>query len=273
MDGKLVTLNDGSQMPQFGFGVWQIRPLETAATVAAAFKAGFRLIDTAAGYGNEAEVGQALKPGAVPRDAVFVTTKLANEDQGFEEALRAFDRSMELLGLDAVDLYLIHWPCPGRDRYVETWRALVRLKQEGRARSIGVSNFEPEHLQRLFDEVGTTPAVNQIELHPRFQQRVLRDFHARHGIITQSWSPLGRGRLVDDPVIAAIAAKHNRSWAQVVLRWHLELGISVVTRSASPARIQQNYASLEFALDADDMAQLARLDRPGGRVGPDPNRM
>ncbi len=271
MDNKRFTLNDGQTMPQLGFGVWQVPPGGTTATVITALEAGFRLIDTAAGYGNEAEVGQALRAGVVARDAVFVTTKLASDDHGFDQPLRAFDKSLGLLGLDAVDLYLVHWPCPGRDRYVETWRALARLKQEGRARSIGVSNFTPEHLQRLFDEVGIVPAVNQIELHPNFQQQTLREFHAQHGIVTQSWSPLGRGRLTDDPTIAAVAAKHKRSWAQVVLRWHLDLGLSVVTRSESPVRIRENYASLDFTLDADDLAALAALDRPEGRVGRDPN--
>ena len=270
-DSEFLRLNDGRQMPQFGFGVWQIPPAETTQAVTAALDTGFRLIDTAAAYGNEAEVGQAVNGGGAKREGVFVTTKLANPAHGFDEALRAFDKSLGLLGAQEVDLYLIHWPRPVHNRYVETWRALVRLKEEGRARSIGVSNFTEEHLQRLVDETGVVPAVNQVELHPQFQQRPLREFHARHGIVTQSWSPLGRGRVTEDPVITAIAAKHGRSWAQVALRWHLQSGLSAITRSVSPARIRENHATLGFTLDDDDMARLATLDRPDGRIGAHPN--
>ena len=273
MPSKMLPLNDGQQMPQFGFGVWQVPEAETAPAVTTALETGFRLIDTAAGYGNEAGVGEALRAGVVPRGEVFVTTKLANSSHGFDEAKRAFDKSMGLLGLEYVDLYLIHWPVPARNRFVETWKALIELKATGRIRSIGVSNFTPAHLQRLFDETGVVPTVNQIELHPRFQQHELAAFDAKHGSVTQTWSPLGRGRLDHNPVIAAIAAKHGRTWAQVVLRWHLEQGLSVVTKSVTPSRIRENYAALDFALDADDMAKLAGLDYAGGRVGSDPERM
>ena len=270
-DQTTLTLNDHRQMPQFGFGVWQIPAGETAAAVTTAVQTGFRLIDTATVYGNEAEVGEAVNATPTNAAGVFVTTKLANPHQGFDEAMRAFDKSAGLLGAHGIDLYLIHWPCPGRGRYVETWRALVRLKEEGRARSIGVSNFTEEHLQRVLDEVGVVPTVNQVELHPNFQQQPLREFHARHGIVTQSWSPLGRGRVTEEPVVSAIAAKHGRSWAQVVLRWHLQSGLSAITRSVSPVRIKENYATLDFALDADDMAQMATLDRADGRIGAHPN--
>ncbi len=269
-DIDFLGLNDGRLIPRFGFGVWQIPPAETAATVATALETGFRLVDTATGYGNEAEVGLAVNAGVVPRGDVFVTTKLANKDHGFDEALRAFDTSSSLLG-SPPDLYLIHWPCPGRGRYVETWRALARLRDEGRVRSIGVSNFTEEHLQRLLDEVGIVPTVNQVELHPHFQQRPLRDFHAQHGIVTQPWSPLGRGRLTEEPIVTALMAKHRRSWAQVVLRWHLQSDLSVITRSVSPTRIRENHESIDFALDTDDMAQMALLDRPDGRIGAHPN--
>ena len=270
-DGQALQFNDHRQMPQFGFGTWQIPPAETASAVGAALDTGFQLIDTASVYGNEAEVGKGIDARGAARDDVFVTTKLANVDQGFDEALRAFDRSLSLLGLDEVDLYLIHWPCPLRGRYVDTWRALARIKEDGRARSIGVSNFTEEHLQRVLDEVGITPTLNQVELHPNFQQRPLRAFHEQHGIVTQSWSPLGRGRLTEDPIVTAIATKHARSWAQVVLRWHLQSGLSAITRSVSPQRIKENYDTLDFTLDADDMAQMATLDREDGRIGAHPN--
>jgi 2,5-diketo-D-gluconate reductase A len=270
MPNPMLTLNDGRQMPQFGFGVWQVPLEETAAAVETALKAGFRLIDTAAGYGNEAGVGRALKSAGIPRGEIFLTTKLANADQGHDEALRAFDRSFGLLDTDYVDLYLIHWPVPSRDRYVESWKALNRLREEGRVRSIGVSNFTPAHLQRLLDETGVVPVLNQIELHPRFQQAALRAFDDKHGIVTQSWSPLGRGRLDNNPVINAIAAKHGRTWAQIVLRWHLDSGLSAVTKSVTPARIAENFAVLEFTLDDEDMRALAALDAANGRVGGNP---
>jgi 2,5-diketo-D-gluconate reductase A len=270
MPNPMLTLNDGRQMPQFGFGVWQVPLDETAPAVETALKTGFRLIDTAAGYANEGGVGRALKSAGVPRADIFLTTKLANADQGYDEALRAFDKSFALLATDYVDLYLIHWPVPSRDRFVESWKALIRLREEGRVRSIGVSNFTPAHLQRLFDETGVVPVLNQIELHPRFQQAALREFDARHDIVTQSWSPLGRGRLDNNPKINGIATKHGRSWAQVVLRWHLQNGLSAVTKSVTPARIAENFAVLEFALDDDDMRALAALDAPDGRVGGNP---
>jgi 2,5-diketo-D-gluconate reductase A len=270
MPNPVLTLNDGRPMPQFGFGVWQVPLEETASAVETALKTGFRLIDTAAGYGNEAGVGRALKSSGVPRGEIFLTTKLANADQGHDEALRAFDRSFGLLDTDYVDLYLIHWPVPSRDRYVESWKALVRLREEGRVRSIGVSNFTPAHLQRLFDETGVVPVLNQIELHPRFQQVALRAFDDKYGIVTQSWSPLGRGRLDNNPVINAIATKHGRSWAQIVLRWHLDSGLSAVTKSVTPARIAENFAVLDFTLDEDDMRALAALDAANGRVGGNP---
>lgn len=268
-----ILLNDGRRMPRFGFGVWQVPPEETRTVVQAALDTGFRLIDTAAGYGNEKEVGEALRQSPVARDEVFVTTKLRSSEHGYDQALRGFDTSMKLLGLDVLDLYLIHWPVPAQDKFVDTWRAFARLREEGRVRSIGVSNFTPEHLRRILDETGIVPVLNQIEVHPRFQQRVLRSFEEPLGIVTQSWSPLGRGRLPDVPVLQEIAAKHGRSWAQVVLNWHLQHGLSVVTRSSNPARIRENFAATYFSLDAGDMARIDALDTPDGRVGRHPDQV
>jgi 2,5-diketo-D-gluconate reductase A len=260
-----VTLNDGAVMPQFGLGVWQTPDSEAPQVIRAAIEAGYRLVDTASIYGNEKGVGQGLK-GA---DDIYLTTKVWNDRQGFDSALKAFDESEKRLGR-RIDLYLIHWPRPDLDRYVDTWKALIRLRQEGKVRSIGVSNFNPDHLERIIGETGVVPAVNQIELHPRFQQRVLREAHAKHGIVTESWSPLGRGQLLDDPLIGRIASKHGKTPAQVVIRWHLDNGLVVIPKSANPGRIRQNIAVFDFRLDADDLKAMAGLDREDGRTGPDP---
>lgn len=267
----LVALNDGRSIPQLGFGVFQIPNEQVVAPVVEALAAGYRSIDTAALYGNEEGVGEAIASAGLPRDELFVTTKVWNDRQGYDETLRSMDESLRRLGLDRVDLYLIHWPAPARGLYVESWRALIRLREEGLARSIGVSNFNPSHLQRLFDETGVTPAVNQIELHPRLQQKELRAFHERHGIVTESWSPLARSELLDDATIAELARKHARSPAQVILRWHLELGLVTIPKSVTPSRIRENIDVFEFRLDADDMATIGRLDRRDGRIGPDPD--
>jgi len=265
-----LSFNDGRAIPQVGLGVWKTPDDGAGDAVAVALDAGYRHVDTAAAYKNERGVGEGLRQAGVPREEVFVTTKLWNEEQGFDRTLRAFDASLEQLGLDHVDLYLIHWPSPARDLYVDTWRAFVRLKEEGRARSIGVSNFTAEHLDRLADETGVTPAINQIELHPRFQQRALREAHAARGIVTQSWSPLGQGQLLQDPVIAGIAAKHGRTPAQVVIRWHIDNGLVVIPKSVTPSRIAENFGVFGFALDADDLAAITKLDTGDGRIGPDP---
>ena len=270
-DVPTLALNDGRAIPQLGLGVWQIPDGETAAAVLAAIDLGYRSIDAAAIYHNEEGVGEGVRSAPVPREELFVTTKVWNERQGHDEALRAFDESLARLGLDYVDLYLIHWPAPRRDRYVDTWRALVRLREEGRARSIGVSNFTVAHLRRLVDETGVVPAVNQIELHPRFQQGALRAFHAERGIVTESWSPLGQGKLVGDPTIDTIARKHGRTSAQVIVRWHLDLGLVVIPKSSRPERMRENLDVLDFRLDAEDVARLAALDRPDGRLGFDPD--
>ncbi|WP_433337258.1 aldo/keto reductase [Spirillospora sp. CA-294931] len=268
-----VTLNNGITMPRLGFGVWQIPDDEAERAVRTAIEAGYRSIDTAAVYENEAGTGRGLKAAGVPREELFVTTKLWNDDQGYDRALRAFDASMERLGLDVLDLYLIHWPLPGHGRYLGTWRALEKLQADGRVRAIGVSNFTAETLQRLIDESGTVPAVNQIELHPYFQQNAMRALHADHGIHTEAWSPLGQGRgLLEDPALAEIAARHDRTPAQVVLRWHLQLGNVVIPKSVTPSRIAENLDVFGFELSEADMTAIGGMDA-GTRLGPDPDTM
>ncbi len=268
--GARLTLNDGRPIPQVGLGVWRTPADDAAIVVRTALEAGYRAVDTAAIYGNEAGVGEGVRASGLPRDEVFVTTKLWNESQGYDRALRAFDKSLERLGFDQVDLYLIHWPCPPQGLYLESWKALVRLHEEGRAKSIGVSNFAPEHLDKIIQETGVAPAVNQIELHPRFQQAGLRAANAGAGVLTESWSPLGQGQILEDPVIAGVAAKHGVTPAQVVIRWHVQLGLIVIPKSVTPARIVQNLDVFGFVLDAGDMAAMASLDTADGRIGPDP---
>ncbi|MFC7496371.1 MULTISPECIES: aldo/keto reductase [unclassified Nocardioides] len=267
-----ITLNNGVTIPQVGFGVFQVPDDETTTAVRHALDAGYRAIDTAAVYGNEAGVGRALAESGLPRDDVFVTTKLWNADQGYDATLRAFDQSLGRLGLDVVDLYLIHWPAPAHDLYPESWRAITRLAADGRIRAAGVSNFQPSHLQRLLDTSDLMPVVNQIELHPRLQQAELRAFHADHGIATQAWSPLAQGAVLDDPTLAGIAQRHGRTPAQVVLRWHLQLGNIVIPKSVTPTRIRENLDVLDFELTADEMAAIATLDRDL-RTGPHPDTL
>lgn len=264
--GPTIRLHDGADMPQLGLGVWQTPSEQTAEVVRSAIDMGYGAVDTASIYGNEEGVGAAV----ADRPDIFVTTKLWNADQGYDAALRAFDASIARLGRDTVNLYLIHWPSPHRDLYVPSWKALIRLKQEGRVRSIGVSNFGVDHLQRIIDETGEVPTVNQIELHPRFQQRELRAFHAAHGIATESWSPLGKGTLFDDPVLGAIATRHGKTSAQIVLRWHIDSGLIVIPKSTRVERLHENSDLFDFALDAGEMAQIAGLDSIDGRGGPDP---
>jgi diketogulonate reductase-like aldo/keto reductase len=265
-----VTLNNGVLMPQLGFGVWQVDDDAAEHAVTTALRAGYRSIDTAMIYGNEQGVGRALSAAGVPREQLFVTTKLWNTDHEYDKALRAFDESLDRLGLDYLDLYLMHWPVPSQDRYTEAWRAMEKLYADKRVRAIGVSNFTVQTMSRLLDEFDVVPAVNQIELHPRFPQEELRKLHAVHDIATEAWSPLGQGKgLLDDPVLGRIAAKHGRTPAQVVLRWHLQLGNVVIPKSVTPSRIAENIAVFDFALDDEDMAAIAGLDN-GGRIGPDP---
>jgi 2,5-diketo-D-gluconate reductase A len=265
-----VRLNDGHEIPQLGFGVFQVPPEDTERAVSLALEAGYRHIDTAAAYRNEEGVGRAIEASGLRRDELFVTTKLWNDNHGREDALRTLPRSLGRLGLEFVDLYLIHWPVPGQDRYAETWQSFVELREEGRTRSIGVSNFNPEHLDRIERETGTTPAVNQIELHPRLQQAELRAYHREHGIATEAWSPIGRGgEILEDRTIGTIANNHGKTPAQVILRWHLQLGNVTIPKSVTPERIRENFDVFDFELGDEDMKQVAELDR-GERLGPDP---
>ncbi|GAA3111376.1 aldo/keto reductase [Pseudonocardia yunnanensis] len=271
MSAPILTLNNGVQMPQLGFGVYLVTGDAVAPTLKAAFAAGYRSIDTAAQYTNEKEVGEAVRASGISRGDLFVTTKVFNDSHGYDEALRAFDNSIGRLGLEHLDLYLIHWPVAVKDRYIATWRALERLLADGRTRAIGVSNFQLPHLRRVLDETGTVPAVNQIELHPWLQQEELRAFHAEHGITTVAWAPLARDRgLLDEHVVRELALKHSRTPAQVVLRWHVQLGHGAIPKSGRPERIAANFDVFGFALDDGDMAALATLER-GVRTGNHPD--
>jgi 2,5-diketo-D-gluconate reductase A len=265
-----IALAGDVRIPQLGYGVFQVPPEITADVTTRALQAGYRHIDTAAAYGNETGVGQAFRASGLAREDVFITTKCFNDDHGFEAAKRACRASLDRLELDHVDLYLIHWPVPSQDRYAETWKAFIELQQEGLTRAIGVSNFQPAHLRRIIDETGVTPAINQVELHPRLQQPGLRREHAELGIVTEAWSPLAQGALLDDPVIRGLAEAHGRTPAQVVLRWHLQLGNVVIPKSVTPGRIEENFDLFGFELDAADMEAVAALDR-GERIGPDPD--
>src|SRR4051812_28482092 len=265
-----LTLHDGVEIPQLGFGVFQIPPEETQAKVEEALAVGYRHVDTAAAYRNEAGVGAAIAASGVRREDVFVTTKLWNSEQGYDSTLRAFEQSLERLGSDHVDLYLIHWPLPAQDRFLDTWRAFERIREEGGARSIGVSNFRVEDLERLARDAERRPTVNQIELHPRLQQAELRAWHAEHDIVTEAWSPLAQGNLLEDGTIETVAAHHDRTPAQVILRWHLQIGNVVIPKSSNPERIRENFDVFDFELSEDDMAALERLDA-SERTGPDPS--
>ncbi|WP_328886001.1 aldo/keto reductase [Streptomyces sp. NBC_00316] len=265
-----LTLNNGIEMPQLGFGVWQVPDSEAAEAVTTAIESGYRSIDTAAIYENEKGTGKAVAASGVAREELFITTKLWNSEQGYDSTLRAFDASLEKLGLDYVDLYLIHWPVPAKDAYIDTYKAFERIYADGRAKAIGVSNFLPEHLERLLGETSVVPVINQIELHPQLQQAESRAFHAKHGIATEAWSPLGSGRgLLEVPTVVAIARKHDRTPAQVVLRWHLQTGNVVIPKSVTPSRIAENIDLFDFELDADDLAAFAALDEDR-RLGPNP---
>ncbi len=269
MTQPMMTLNDGHAMPQLGTGIWQIEDAATPAVVGEALRRGYRLIDGAAAYKNEAGMGRGIRDSDVPRDQIFVTSKLWNDAQGHDAALRAFDATMDRCGLDYLDLYLIHWPLPAMDAYVDSWKALIRLRDEGRVRSIGVANFHEPHLRRLIDETGVAPALNQIELHPSLTQERMRTVNKQLGIVTQSWTPLGRGDSFDAPAIRDAAARTARTPAQVILRWHVQHGLSVIPKSEKPERLTENFDVLSFDLTPEEMSAIDALDR-GHRTGPDP---
>ena len=264
-----IPLRGGSEIPQLGFGVFQVPPKETSEAVARALATGYRHIDTAAAYRNEAEVGQAIHASGIERGEIFLTTKCFNDDHGYEQAKHAFHASLERLEMDYIDLYLIHWPVPAHDRYVETWKAFIDLRDEGLVRAIGVSNFQAAHLERLIAETGETPAINQVELHPYFQQVGLRHEHQELGIVTEDWSPLAQGQVLEDPAIVEIAETHSRTTGQVVIRWHLQIGNVVIPKSVTPERIEQNFDVFDFELSDGEVAAINELDA-GKRTGPDP---
>ncbi|WP_307817386.1 aldo/keto reductase [Nocardia acididurans] len=266
-----MTLNNGTTIPQLGFGVWQVEDDQAYTAVTTAFEVGYRHIDTARIYENETGVGRAIRDSGLPRGEVFLTTKLWNSDQGYDETLRAFDAGLERLGTDYVDLYLIHWPTPARDRYLDTWRALEKINADGRARAIGVSNFTEATLRRLVDETDIVPVLNQIELHPYFQQREMRSVAKDLEVAIEAWSPLGQGgALLAEPSLAGIAEQYGKSPAQVVLRWHLQTGNIVIPKSVTPSRIAENFDVFDFELSDNDLTLIAALDNPAGRIGPDP---
>ncbi len=265
-----LSLDDGATIPQLGYGTYKVPSSDATRLCLEAIDVGYRRLDTAALYGNEEAVGRAVREAAVPREELFVTSKVWKDDNGYDSTLRAFDQSQARLGLDVLDLYLIHWPVPSTDRYVDSWRALIRLREEQRVRSIGVSNFYEHHIQRLIDETGVAPVVNQVELHPWLPQTTLREFDEGRDIRTEAWSPLARGRVLGTPLLDDLADKHGRTPAQIVLRWHIELGNLVIPKASSPERIRENLDVFDFALDADDMAAIATLES-GERTGRDPD--
>lgn len=264
-----LALNDGNSLPQLGFGLWQVPADQTARVVREGLAAGYRLIDGAAIYGNEEGLGEGLRSTDVPRDEIFLTTKIWNDSHGFDAARRAAEASFKRIGVDRIDCLLIHWPCPDRDRFVETWKALIALRDEGRVTSIGVSNFMVPHLERLIGETGVTPVLNQIELHPRLVQSELRTVHRKLGIVTQSWTPLGQGKSFTAPSVQAAATRTGKTQAQVVLRWHVQLGCSVIPRSTRAAGLAENLSLFDFELTEAEMVAISQLDA-GERTGPDP---
>ena len=269
MTPPAIPLNDGTSIPQLGFGVFQIPQDETVEAVRTALEIGYRHVDTANAYRNEAPVGEAVREAD---DHVYVTTKLWNDDQGTDSARAAFEASFERLGLDHIDLYLIHWPIPMAGRFVDSWKPLIELREDDRLRSIGVSNFQPAHLDAIAEATDVLPVINQIELHPYLQQSELRAYHAAHGIVTEAWSPIAQGEVLDDPVLKEIGEAHGKSTGQVTLRWHVQLGNVVFPKSVTPARIKENFEIFDFELSDDEMERIAGLDR-GERVGPDPDTM
>jgi 2,5-diketo-D-gluconate reductase A len=265
-----ITLNNGDRIPQLGFGVFQIKPAETTEATLRALEVGYRHIDTAEMYGNEKEVGRAVRESGIPREDVFVTSKLNNDRHAHQDALTAFDRTLDDLGFDYLDLFLIHWPLPDVGDYVETWQAMEEIHRSGRAKAVGVSNFQPHHLQRLFERSDLVPAVNQIEVHPYLTQDPVRAFDAEHGIATEAWSPIAQGLVLDDRIVQAIAEAHGRTPAQVVLRWHIQRGDIVFPKSVTPKRVEENFNLFDFELSDQDMTAITGLNRDP-RTGPDPD--
>lgn len=266
-----VVLNDSQRVPQIGLGTWPLSDREAASAVSTALEVGYRLIDTAAIYGNERGVGKGIRDSGVERSQIILTSKVRGADHGYDSTLRAFDSSAKRLGLEQIDLYLIHWPLPEKNLYVDTWRALIKLRDDGKAKSIGVSNFQPHHLDRIIDETGVVPSVNQVELHPEFPQTELRKYHKRHDIATEDYTPLGRGREVQSHgVISKLAKKYGKTPAQIVLRWHVEIGNIAIPKSQRPERIRENFEIFDFALSREDLDEIAALDR-GRRLGGDPD--
>lgn len=271
MSVPVLKMNDGNTVPQLGYGVWKISDEDAEGSVLQALKTGYRHIDTAKIYNNEGGVGRGIAASDIAREKIFITTKVWNSDQGYDETLKAFDESAKRLGVKTIDMYLIHWPMPVRDQFVETWKALIRLRQENRVRSIGVCNFRIADLERLIKETGVAPAVNQVELHPQFQQKELRIFHEKNNILTEAWAPLGRGLFFDDPLLQSIAKEHSKTVAQIVLRWHMELGTIAIPKSQSAARMAENFDIFDFKLTASDHDKIASLDKIDGRMGPNPD--
>lgn len=265
-----IKLNDHTTIPQIGFGLYLVEDQNTNSSVQEAFKAGYRSIDSAQIYQNEAGLGRAIKEGGIKRDELYITTKIWNSEQGYDSTLKSFDVSMNKLGLEKLDLLLIHWPSAHRGLFVDTWKAMIQLQRNGRVKSIGVSNFAIEHLTKILDATSVVPVINQIELHPHFQQNELRAFHDKHNIKTESWSPLGQGKVIADPMIKKIAEKYGKTPAQIILRWHMDNGLIAIPKSVTPSRIQENIQIFDFKLDGDDLAAIARLDDKKGRIGPDP---
>jgi 2,5-diketo-D-gluconate reductase A len=274
MSVPTITLNDQTTIPQLGFGVFQVPPEDTAAAVRTAFDVGYRHIDTAQMYGNEAGVGEAIASSDIPRDELYITTKLNNSQHRPDAVRRSFDESRKALGLEQVDLFLIHWPLPTEydGDYVSTWKAMAALVADGGVRSVGVSNFQAAHLDRIIEETGVIPAVNQIEAHPYFTNDATREASLRHGIKVEAWSPIAQGKVLDDPVIAEIAEAHGRTTSQVTLRWHVERGDIIFPKSTHEERMRENFAIFDFSLTPDEVAAITALDRGDeGRTGPDPD--